>query len=343
MRIRKVLPRAGAALLAVICASLICSSVAMADVVTMKNGDRISGKVVAMAGGKLTIETSYAGKLTIDWDQVEGLVTDQPIKVKLTDGSQTAGQAVAADKDVLSLAGTGKKQTVLAQVEAINPPDPRKLRIKGQVNLGTDIRTGNTEKQRLDADGRVVFRWGVVHRIRVGGESHREENKGTSTVENDLAYLEYNRFISERWYAFGNLRYSRDPFKALSYRYGFGGGMGYQVWQTDITNLSLELGPNYFIEDTTRRGEREFVAARWALNFDYWIWPGRIQLYHYHEIFSRVDAPVETFITTRTGLTVPIGGGIAASVEYSWDWDNDPDPGKQEEDARLLFKLGYHW
>lgn len=343
MRVVKLLPRAGAALLMILGVNLICFSIAMADVVTMKNGDRISGKVKAMSDGKLSIETAYAGTLTIAWDQVAGLVTDKPIKIKLTDGSQAAGRAVATGTNTLSLTGTERKQTSLTKVEAINPPDRRKLRIKGQVNLGTDIRTGNTEKQRLDADGRVVFRWGEVHRIRVGGESHREENKGTSTVENDLAYLEYNRFISERWYAFANLRYSRDPFKALSYRYGFGGGMGYQVWQTDITNLSLELGPNYIIEDTTRRGEREFVVARWALNFDYWIWLDRIQLYHYHEIFSRVDAPDETFIITRTGLTVPIGGGIAASVEYSWDWDNDPDPGKQEEDTRLLFKLGYRW
>ncbi len=339
----RVLPRVGAISLLLLFACLAWSTVAMADVVTMKNGDRISGQVMSMSGGKLTIETTYAGKLVIAWDQVEGLVTDKSIRVKLSDGNQAAGRAVSADKDNLVLTGTEKSKSPLTQVQAINPPDRRKLRIKGQVNLGTDIRTGNTEKQRLDADGRVIFRWDVIHRIRVGGEVHREENKGKTTEENDLAYLEYNRFISERWYAFGNLRYSRDPFKALNHRYAFGAGMGYQVWQTEITNLSLELGPNYVMENTDRRGERDYVAARWALNFDYWVWPGHMQLYHHHEIFSRVDAPDETFLTTRTGLTIPIGGGIAASVEYSWDWDNDPDPGKQEEDTRLLFKLGYHW
>lgn len=339
----RVLPRAALALLMLTIACLIWNPAVLADVVTMKNGDRISGKVQDMIDGKLTIETAYAGKLVIAWDQVAGLVTEGPIMVKLSDGRQTAGRAVEADKDILALTGTEKARPLLAQVQAINPPDPKKLRVKGQVNLGTDVRTGNTDKQRLDADGRVVFRWDVIHRVRVGGEVHREENKGVSTEENDLAYLEYNRFISERWYAFGNLRYSRDPFKALSYRYAFGAGMGYQVWQTELTNLSLELGPNYVVEDTDIKGERDYVAARWALNFHYWIWPGHMQIYHYHEVFSRVDAPDETFLSTRSGLRLPIAGGLAASVEYSWDWDNDPDPGKQEEDTRLLFKLGYHW
>jgi putative salt-induced outer membrane protein YdiY len=339
----KVALRSGTVLLFLLLACALGAASAAADVVVMKNGDRISGKVKGMADGKLTVETAYAGKLTIAWDQVAGLETDKPIKVKLEDGRKAEGRAVESGAGELALAGAGKSQAPLAQVQEINPPDRRKLRVKGGVNLGTDIRKGNTDKDRLDADGRVVFRWDVIHRLRVGGELHREDNKGKSTVENDLAYAEYNRFISEDWYAFGNLRYSRDPFKALNHRYAFGAGMGYQVWQTDITNLSLELGPNYVMENTDRRGELDYVAARWALNFDCWIWREHIQLYHYHEIFSRVDAPDETFLTTRTGLKFPIAGGIAASAEYAWDWDNDPDPGKKNEDSRFIFKLGYHW
>jgi len=335
------LPRAGAVVL-LFAASLIWTSVVLADVVTMKNGDRISGRALAMKSGKLTMETAYAGKLVIAWDQVAELVTDKPIGVTLADGRQAVGQAVAGGQGALVLAGAGQIKTAMDQVRTINPPDPKKLRIKGQVNLGTDVRKGNTDKQRYDVDGRVLFGWGV-HRLRVGGELHREENKGISTLENDLAYLEYNRFVSQRWYAFGNLRYSRDPFKGLNYRNSFGAGMGYQVWQTEVSNLSLELGPNYVLENSDRRGEQDYVAARWALNFDYWLWTERLQLYHYHEVFSRVDAPDETFLTTRTGLNLPIGGGMVASVEYSWDYDNDPDPGKKSEDSRLLFKLGYHW
>jgi putative salt-induced outer membrane protein YdiY len=338
----KFLPRAGAALLIWFLACWLWTPAALADVVVMKNGDRISGRALAMVEGKLTLETAYAGKLVIAWDQVADIVTDKPIKVTFSDGRQAAGQAMAGGGGALLLAGAAGLKAPLDQVKSINPPDPNKLKVKGQVNLGTDVRQGNTDKERYDLDGRVVFRW-KVHRLRVGGELHREENKGVSTVENDLAYLEYNRFVSESWYAFGNLRYSRDPFKGLNHRYAFGAGMGYQVWQTEVTNLSLELGPNYVMENDDRRGERDYVAARWALNFDYWLWAERLQLYHYHEVFSRVDAPDETFLTTRTGLNVPIGGGVAASVEYAWDYDNDPDQGKKKEDSRLLFKLGYHW
>ena len=51
---------------------------AQADQVMLKNGDRITGRVLRKADGILTVDTGYAGKLEIKWDQVSGLTTDGP-------------------------------------------------------------------------------------------------------------------------------------------------------------------------------------------------------------------------------------------------------------------------
>jgi hypothetical protein len=50
-----------------------------ADEVVLTNGDRITGKVVELVDGKLSIKTEYAGVVKIDWTQVETFSTDQPI------------------------------------------------------------------------------------------------------------------------------------------------------------------------------------------------------------------------------------------------------------------------
>ena len=42
---------------------------ASADIIYLKNEDRISGKVVRMEGGKLVVKTDYAGEITISWDR----------------------------------------------------------------------------------------------------------------------------------------------------------------------------------------------------------------------------------------------------------------------------------
>lgn len=60
---------------------------AQADVILMSNGDRISGLVVAVSDGNLTIETDYAGTLRIAWVKVESVETNQPVQIRLSDDS----------------------------------------------------------------------------------------------------------------------------------------------------------------------------------------------------------------------------------------------------------------
>ena len=54
-----------------------------ADEVVLKNGDKPTGKVLGMAGGKLAFETQHSGVVKIDWAQVASLKTDEKVKVRL--------------------------------------------------------------------------------------------------------------------------------------------------------------------------------------------------------------------------------------------------------------------
>ena len=67
--------------------TLAVSSIAFADQVLLKNGDRLSGSVIAKRGNTLIFNTSYAGELKIDWDEVDQLNTDKPVAVMLQDES----------------------------------------------------------------------------------------------------------------------------------------------------------------------------------------------------------------------------------------------------------------
>jgi hypothetical protein len=47
----------------------------------MRNGERISGEIVAMAGGKLVVRTPYAGEITLEWPEVASLESERRIAV----------------------------------------------------------------------------------------------------------------------------------------------------------------------------------------------------------------------------------------------------------------------
>jgi len=60
----------------------------------MKNGDRLKGTVVSMTLGKLVFKTSYAGEITIKWDQVAKLTTEKPLEIYLRNEETLMGKVI---------------------------------------------------------------------------------------------------------------------------------------------------------------------------------------------------------------------------------------------------------
>ena len=48
-----------------------------ADRIVLENGDTLSGTVVKLQGGKLTLKTDYTGSIEIESGKVKSIVTDQ--------------------------------------------------------------------------------------------------------------------------------------------------------------------------------------------------------------------------------------------------------------------------
>ena len=63
-------------------AVLSASTPLLADTIWLKNGDRLTGKIKVFDGGKLLIQTNYAGAIPVDWKQVKTLESDQELLVK---------------------------------------------------------------------------------------------------------------------------------------------------------------------------------------------------------------------------------------------------------------------
>ena len=53
-----------------------------ADTVWLKNGDRLTGKISVLDGGKLLIETEYGGSIPLKWSKIATLESDQKLLIK---------------------------------------------------------------------------------------------------------------------------------------------------------------------------------------------------------------------------------------------------------------------
>src|SRR5258708_34310720 len=91
---------------------------ALADQVSMKNGDRLSGSIVKSDGKNLVIKAEFAGAVTIPWDAVTAVTSSVPVAVGLKDGQVLVGTVVTADA-TLKIA-TENAGTVTAARDAVS-------------------------------------------------------------------------------------------------------------------------------------------------------------------------------------------------------------------------------
>src|SRR5579863_856378 len=129
---------------------------ALADQVTMKNGDRFTGAIQKSDGKTLTMKSDYAGVITLPLDAVTEIKTDKPLSVALKDG-QTIQGTVSASGGRVEVATTPTPRVVPeADVTALRDADEEKAyeRLQhpswdqlwnGNVSLGLAGTAGNSE------------------------------------------------------------------------------------------------------------------------------------------------------------------------------------------------------
>ena len=334
---------------------LICSCVLImiflsgnifADEIWFKNGDHITGKIIRLEGNKLTFKTMYAGEINLDWQEIDRLRTENPVKAVLTSGSSILGQISPGDgnKVQLSPVGIEEKLTLdLTDIKFINPePSGPPLKTKARVNLGANFTSGNTDTKNLHFDGELVSRTDK-NRFTIGGRYGREESNNTKTADNVFTYIKYDQFITKKLYFYANATGEKDAFKDLDLRSSLGLGAGYQFIETDLTNLSLEGGISYVNEDFIIAEDIGYKAARWGFNYDHYLYKKALQFFHNNTGLQSLEDSSDFILYSQTGLRVPLFKHMDATAQYNHDYNKSPAPGKVKSDKAYIISIGYQW
>ncbi|KPK32274.1 MAG: hypothetical protein AMJ66_06840 [Betaproteobacteria bacterium SG8_40] len=322
----------------------LAAGAAYADEVVLQNGDRITGEMVDLSEGKLSIKTEYAGTVKIDWSKVQSLSTDGP--VYLTIGDNVVRATVSPSED-----GTARLESEdlpaaesveLSRLKSMSYERKPAVKVSGRINVGASSTSGNTDKEQLNGSFEVVAR-SAKNRMTIGAEANRAETDGAQTESNWLAYLAYDHFITEKWYAYASTSAENDKFKDINLRTTLGAGAGYQFFETEQTNLSMELGASYVNTDYDTGVDSDYPAARWAMNFRQKLFKSRVEFFNTDSVHVALDDSDNFFLRTRTGLRFPIVAGMNSTIQYNYDYDDNPAPGRVKEDKAWLFTLGYAW
>ena len=75
----------------------VCATAALADQVTLKNGDRLTGVIVKSDTKTLLIKTDLAGDVNVQWDAITSIVSSQTLHLALKDGQTVVGMVTTDD------------------------------------------------------------------------------------------------------------------------------------------------------------------------------------------------------------------------------------------------------
>lgn len=319
---------------------------ASADEVYLASGDRVSGTVVSKTGDTLTMKTDFAGEIGIAWDKVISVSTVAPVVVQLDDATVLQGTLARSGDGSVGIQGSElvqAEQVPVARVALINPPAPENgVKLRGRANAGVYIAKGNTDKEAYHGDIEAVART-EQNRFTAGAIYNQATDNGIESENNAMAYLKYDHFLTKKWYTYANTVMFKDDFADLNLRSTLGLGAGYQFFESEQTNLSLEGGLSYVNEDFELAKDDSYPAARWSINYDHFLYPNRLQFFHFQEGLLGLQDIQDVIIFTRTGLRASLTEGFTATAEVDVDWDNTPSPGNDRVDTRYLFNLGYGW
>jgi putative salt-induced outer membrane protein YdiY len=331
-------------------ALLIGAQSSRADELIMKDGSRLIGEVVKRENGTLEYKTSYAGVIKVNWDEVAELRADKPMQLLMDDDSTLTARHIKSSEDGLILdpdIEPDLSAPSLAQEELayINPEPWRTgegYKLDGHINFALERQRGNTDKDEIDVDGDLIWRF-KHDRFTVFGELERDHNNNEKTTDNWKLDNAYDHFFTKKWFAGAYLGFEHDRFADLNLRTVVGPTLGYQWFESRDMNLRTRVGAMYVDEDFDEDPDDDYIALGWNINFDKYLFQEFMQFYHRHNGLWSMEDTSDLVWNAWTGLRFPLVWRLVASTELQIEYDGGAAETADDLDTTYTLKIGYQW
>ena len=241
---------------AVLCISL-CGSIeawshAQTDLITVTNGDQITGAVNSMSAGKLSVSTSYAGTVNIKWREIKQIESRYLYEIRVDDGERIYGRFITnTTENQLTLRVSGKDRQVdiddIVEVRSIEEELADKLDLQLSSTLTADP---DNQTLVLYAAGTYDVRGGRTNFTARVDDTRTTPKEGDPTSSNASTLQISREFWRERGTAQSfrvlNLRYDTNDELNIDHRGSLGFGLGRYL----INDLGHELAVSAGVQGT---------------------------------------------------------------------------------------------
>jgi len=342
--------------------TLVCFfNLAYADVVTLKNGDRVTGTLVTIKGGTLQLKSAILGDLSIPMAQVASYSTEQPVALVRKDQEPVRGTLELLPSGNWQVKANGQAQTFTpADVSLIMPaedyhkkyegPAPKPWQAwKGTAALGESLSRGNQDTNtftttinavrerpetiNFERHFRSTFSFATLL-------SHAEEDGSNVTSHTLTTGLREDYLFSPRGFAFGVSQIDHISTQGLYLRQTYGGGFGADVIKHPNTTFSLIGGLTYqhehFIMGAPVEGIDGLIGEVFGRQFS-----KRVRLDHNLTFYPDLSHGGQYRFDTTTVFAYKLNNRLALTTSFIDLYLSNPPAGSHQNNVTLAVGVGY--
>lgn len=203
---------------------------------------------------------------------------------------------------------------------------------------GLSLTSGNSDTLTVNANATATRKWDK-NELNLGADLNYGENDGEKNAESYRAYVQYNRLLTEKLFAYIRAEGLRDDIADLDYRVTLSPGMGYYFIKNQKTSLRGEVGPGVVFEK--QGGEEDtYMTIRFAERWDQKL-SDKVKLWQSLEFLPQVDDWANYVVNAELGVEVVLTKHLRQRTYLQDTYDAQPAPHRKKNDLKLVAALAY--
>lgn len=223
------------------CASLLAQP--KTDVVTLANGDRLTGEVKRLDRGRLEFSTDDAGTLYLEWDKLVSVVATRIVEVVVTDGRRFLGSLGATAARSIAVVGPGGVTTLaMRNVTIIRPIGTSFWRkLDGSIDAGFNY-TRSSGVAQLNLNWTTSYQKPASRARLVASTTITETEDNPGRDDRGTIEASYLHYPWRRWFITGAGRFETNESLGLELRSQIGAAIGPRLVNTNRAQLTCGAG-----------------------------------------------------------------------------------------------------
>jgi hypothetical protein len=316
------------------------------DVVTLLNGDKITGEIKYYKQGKITLDTEHSGWVSVKWNKILSIQSDKTYDVETIDGVHHFASLAPSDPPGKVVLVMGPQTLTVSFFDIFTLAFVGQefwSRWEGSLDFGFNY-TQSSNLVQFNIGFDAAYRM-QKYTITTTLDSFFSRQDDTTSADRATFALRYDRFLGKRWIAETGIGLDRNIQLGLKLRESLGVGAGYFFVQQNQKQLAVLLGVLGNHEQPVEGQDKNNAEAMVGARYNYFMYDfPKITLTASVQVFPSLTESGRVRLEAAASAKREIVSDFYLSLSVYDSFDSkDPTTGQSRNDWGPTVSIGWQF